>query len=394
MGRTRQLNATPMRIAEIAPTVAEPAAGTTYFVVRLCEALAASGHDVRLLTVGGGEPLSVSGVRHTMLPPDYTRAPFVRKMGFSRQLRQALVHAAGEAEVVHSHGLWRMANVYPAKAAARQAKPFIISLHGTLAPHALEFSRHVKGAFWLALQGPAFRQAICLHVTSEQEYRDIRRAGARQPVALIPIGVDLPSEPTGRMPASEMRTVLYFGRLHPIKGVDVLLQAWRRVAPSAAEWKLRIVGPEELGYRAQLERLVRDLSIPRIEFSGPRFGNERNAEYRNAELCVLPSRTENFGMTVAEALAHCTPVITTTGTPWAGLLEHQCGWFVDQTVEAIEAALRSALSLGPESLAGMGRAGRTWMARDFAWEPVRQKMDACYRWLVSGGTAPDFVRFD
>jgi glycosyltransferase involved in cell wall biosynthesis len=383
-----------MRIIQVASSVADEAAGTTYCVLRMCEALGDAANDVRLMTVGSTlAPISPK-FRHICCPQDFAESPVLKKLRMSKGLARAIDEATAEADVVHNHGLWQMPNIYPAKAAARYRKPLVVSTHGTLASKALRFSPHVKRLFWMAMQGPAIREAACLHATSEQEYLDIRRAGLRQPVAIIPMGIDLPAASGATRPQAAMRTMLYLGRLHPIKGLDMLLEAWRRVAVAFPEWRLRIVGPNEGNYRAQLERFVRDRGVPRIEFAGPRYGAAKAAEYEAAELAILPSRTENFGISVAEALAHRKPIVTTTGTPWAGIRANRCGWYVTPRADALESALREALAATPATLAAMGEAGHDWMARDFAWPAIARQMEAAYRWIGSGGAAPDFVRID
>ncbi len=109
---------------------------------------------------------------------------------------------------------------------------------------------------------------------------------------------------------------------------------------------------------------------------------------------MLPTRNENFAMTVAESLAAATPVICTKGAPWAGLAANGCGWWIDHGSEALAAALDQAMTLPPDRLRAMGERGRAWMQRDFAWDGVAVRMAAVYRWLARGGDRPAFVRTD
>jgi glycosyltransferase involved in cell wall biosynthesis len=346
------------------------------------------------MTVGVGTPTTSPKLDHRCYPQDFAAVPVLKKLCLSNQLARALDEATITADIVHNHSLWLMPNIYPATAAARRGKPFVVSPRGTFAKRALEYSSQAKRLFWAALQGPAVRTAACFHATSYQEYLDIRRASLVRPVAIIPNGVDVPDEPAIDVRRERPRTLLYLGRLHRIKGLDLLLHAWNRVANTAPDWRLRIVGPDEARYRHELERLANELGAPRVEFAGARYGSEKTAEFGAAQLFILPSHTENFGMSVAEALAQGTPVITTTGTPWIGIRDHGCGWYVDPTADALESALREALLLEPAELAKMGQSGREWMVRDFAWSMVAKKMEMTYRWLIAGGAPPDFVRLD
>ena len=178
-------------------------------------------------------------------------------------------------------------------AARRASKPLVVSPRGTLSPVALQRSYWLKRAFWTLLQGRAVRSAACLHATSEQEYRDIRRFGLTQPVAVVANGVDIPPLEAPRASGTGLRTLLYLGRLHPIKGLENLLRAWQRLADRFPDWQLRLVGPAEAAYRADLESLASELDLKRITFAGPRYGADKHAEYAAADLYVLPSYTEN-----------------------------------------------------------------------------------------------------
>src|SRR5207302_10654584 len=123
---------------------------------------------------------------------DSARVPVLRGLRRSSGLSKALERAAPATDVIHNHGLWLMPNVAAGWAAARARRPLVVSPRGMLAPAALAFSALKKRAFWRLLQGPAVRQAACLHATSEQEYQEIRAFGLANPVAIIPNGIDLP----------------------------------------------------------------------------------------------------------------------------------------------------------------------------------------------------------
>ncbi|MGA2953504.1 MAG: glycosyltransferase, partial [Caulobacteraceae bacterium] len=152
---------------------------------------------------------------------------------------------------------------------------------------------------------------------------DIRAAGLANPVAVIPNGVDLPSEVAG--PRTGPLTILSLGRIHPKKGLESLVRAWERLEAIWPDWRLRIVGPAELGHDRELAALAGSLGLARLSVEGPLYGGERLEALRGADLFVLPTLSDNFAMTVAEALAAGTPVISTRGAPWAGLEREGCG---------------------------------------------------------------------
>jgi glycosyltransferase involved in cell wall biosynthesis len=247
----------------------------------------------------------------------------------------------------------------------------------------------LKHAFWPLLQKPALAATSCFHATSVSEYEDIRRVGFRHPVAVIPNGVDVPH--FSPKPIRGLRTLLFLGRIHQKKGLDALLPAWQRVQDKFPAWNLRVVGPDDRGYLAQMRRLAADLRLERIEFSGALYGSQKWLAYREAELFVLPTYSENFGMSIAESLAAGTPAIVSKGAPWAGLEAQRAGWWIDIGVEPLVASLAEALARDPESLAEMGVRGQRWMEADFSWTQVGRRMREMYHWLLTGGDRPNCV---
>jgi glycosyltransferase involved in cell wall biosynthesis len=160
----------------------------------------------------------------------------------------------------------------------------------------------------------------------------------------------------------------------------MLIEAWAQIRPQ--NWCLQIAGPDEAGHRAELERAVSIAGLKgTVSFIGPIEGEAKSGAYLNADLFILPSYSESFGIAVAEALAHGLPVLTTKGTPWLGLTVRGCGWCVDPTVEGIEQGLRQALTQDLAMLRAMGAKGRAWVAADFGWNSVANQFLAAYEQL-------------
>jgi glycosyltransferase involved in cell wall biosynthesis len=367
-------------------------------VPRLCEALAAAGTETTLFSVAekesGQRAFYHKGYHNCSFACDYARIPLLRRLRISRALSNALHRAALTADVIHNHGLWVMPNISAGSAAASALTPLVVSPRGMLAPEALAFSRWKKRAFWALLQGSVIRDAACIHVTSEQEYEEIRDFGLTNPVAIIPNGIDLPelARSQSAAPAVE-RVVLSLGRIHPKKGLARLVHAWSKVEARYPAWWLRIAGPPELGHDDELRALVVSLGLTRISIEGPIYGEAKTSAYRCADVFVLPTLNENFGLTVAEALVAGTPVISTKGAPWGGLERERCGWWIEQGIEPLAAALAHAMALPREALKAMGDKGRKWMARDFSWDGVGRSMLDVYLWLASRAEPPAAIRF-
>ncbi|HET7409710.1 MAG TPA: glycosyltransferase [Paracoccaceae bacterium] len=366
--------------------------GPSYSVPRLAAAQAGLGAGVTLLSVAGrGERAAEErrdGYALSLARWDAAGVPVLGRLRLSGGLGRALA-ACPAADVVHGHGLWLMPNVAAAQAARAAARPLVLSPRGMLAPEALAFWRTRKRLFWRLLQEPALEGLGCVHVTSAQEAEEVRAFGLTAPIAVIPNGVDLPPPaPPPPVPGGR-REVLYLGRLHPKKSPEALIEAWSRLpAGQRAGWRLRIVGPGDDAFRVALARQAAALGPEEVSIEAGVFGPDRTDAYRRAALFVLPSLNENFGLTVAEALAAGTPVIATHGTPWSGLEAERCGWWVPHGPEPLAAALETAMALPAGELAAMGGRGREWVARDFSWQAVAEQMLEVYRWLRDGGAAP------
>jgi glycosyltransferase involved in cell wall biosynthesis len=364
-------------------------------VPRLCQALATAGAEVRMLSVAGDNRcgIDLDNDASDCFLQDWPHIPVLRDLRHSSSLARALHKLAPKVDVIHDHGLWLMPNVSAGRAALLARKPFIVTPHGMLASAALAFSRVKKRIFWALLQGEVVRRAACIHATSEQEHDEIRDFGLINPVAIVPNGIDLPEPGAGSISNTTAgRIVLSLGRIHPKKGLDRLVHAWAKVEASYPDWRLRIVGPDELGHIGKLAALAMELKARRISFEKSVSGDAKIAAYQQADLFVLPTLNENFAITVAEALAAGTPVIATKGAPWQGLGREGCGWWIDHGVEPLAAALARAMEMTPEALQAMGVKGRAWMARDFSWDRVACDILDVYRWLSSGGEPPSTVR--
>jgi glycosyltransferase involved in cell wall biosynthesis len=171
----------------------------------------------------------------------------------------------------------------------------------------------------------------------------------------------------------------------------MLLPAWTAVAADFRDWELVIAGPLHGEYADTIQGLARTLQSPRIKFVGQMLGDAKRELLAGASLFVLPTYSENFGMAVAEALAHGVPVITTTATPWTGISERNCGWCITPNESELREVLRKAMSLPLPTLHEMGHRGWEWMRRDYAWSSIAQKMQRTYEWLLHGGDRPDWV---
>lgn len=381
-----------MNVIHVVPAISEEASGPSYSVVRLCESLIEAGEELTLAALDWA-PIPSKPVFLKVFP--FGRGP--RRLGRSPMMLAWLTHATadGKVDIVHNHGMWQMNAAYPGWVARGRKTKLVSSPRGTFSTWAMNHGSWTKKIVWPLIQRPALMTASCFHATSEAEYLDIRRLGFKQPVAIIPNGIDVPEIAEKKI--GQVRTLLFLGRVDPKKGIDILLKAWATVMDRFPDWQLVIVGSDtgygrRPGYLRQMRELAEGCKLKRIEFRDPVYGSEKLAVYQGADLFVLPTHSENFGMTVAEALAAGTPAIVTKGAPWQDLVTNEAGWWIECGVESLVACLTEAMAHSPEDLALKGANGRDWMLREFSWKLIGSRMDQTYRWLTAGGQVPSWVR--
>jgi glycosyltransferase involved in cell wall biosynthesis len=305
---------------------------------------------------------------------------------------RTIVRESATADLIHVTGIFSWMNLAAAAASRRLGRPIVVSPRGSLDPDALAFSPRKKAWYFRLGGSRALEEATAFHVTSERERAHVEAVlpGAR--FGIVPNGVVVPSSEDlarwGSVPAAAP-TVLFLGRIHAVKNVIPLVRAWASVATRHADARLVLAGPDDHGHRADVERVI---AAERLEASvklvGRVVGEDKNELLTGARCLVLPSQTENFGNVVAEALSRRVPVIASTGTPWRGLREHDCGWWIEPSVEGLARAIDEALTLSPEARTAMGERGRAWMVEEFSWPQVARGMTEFYDDVVSNRRVP------
>jgi glycosyltransferase involved in cell wall biosynthesis len=369
--------------------------GPSRAVAGMCDSLASQqGLSVTLMAPAAADEKDVesASVRVSRVATDSTGAVISNTgLSFRRTLR-AKVNSA-RPSIIHNHGLWTPVNYWACNTAFEFGIPLVIQPHGMLAPWALQHKSLKKRIAMNMFQRRQLDGSVVLIATSEVEYQNIRRLGINVPVAIVPNGVDLTDRdvPAGKssQAAGTDGTVLFLSRVHPVKGLLNLVQAWAQ--SFHGDWKLVIAGPDEGGHLASVLSLVRRLGLQdSVRYVGEVNGDEKGALYRSADIFVLPTFTENFGLVIAEALAYGVPVITTRGAPWSDLERFGCGWWVDIGVDPLSVALKAAMATTGEERRAMGAKGRGYVSR-FALANVARQMVEVYRWVLGHAPLPAHV---
>lgn len=301
----------------------------------------------------------------------------------------------GGVNIIHSHGLWHPANHWAAYQARKSGIPLFCHPRGMVEPWALNSNRLKKRLAMALYQRRDLESVDVFIATSEMERESLRRIGLSQPVAVIPNGVDMPIfQNTGRRsaPGKETRTALFLSRVQSKKGLLNLIDAWARLRPKG--WRLQIAGPDEGGHLATVMARLRQAGVTdMVTYVGEVDGPAKAALYRSADLFVLPTFSENFGLVVAEALAHGLPVITTHGAPWADLVTYDCGWWIPIGVEPLIVGLRNATTIPDVARQAMGARGVEYVRR-YDWVAIAEQTASVYRWILGQANKPECVRED
>lgn len=364
------------------------AGGLSSSVPSLAHSLAKlPGHDIRVFGLEDPDDPTAANtwgpetLAHTMFGPSVIRySPSLIKNleGFS-------------PDIVDVQGIWIYPSLANLKYHRRTKTPYIVTPHGMLDPWAVQHSRWKKRMASLLFECAHLKGASCLRATADMEAQNFREYGLRQPIAIVSNSVDVPATISNKKKTGPKRA-LFLSRIHKKKGLPFLLKAWQQLADKHSDWEIVITGPDENGHLAELKMLERKLGVPRIKWREPVHGEEKVALFESADLFVLPTHAENFGLVVAESLAHGVPVITTKNAPWAGLKTNGCGWWIDLDLAKLRGAMDTAMSQPRNKLSDMGRAGHLWMKRDFGAAPVAEQMSELYDWAINGGSPPNFVQ--
>ena len=294
--------------------------------------------------------------------------------------------------ILHVHGLWMYSSI-AAIGWARHGKPYVVSPHGMLDPWALRNSRlkkHVSAALY---ENRHLRGAACLHALNLAEAQAVRAYGLKNPICVIPNGVELPDETEVSYP-KKRRYLLYLGRLHPKKGLPLLIEAWSRMQRSAVEagWHLRIAGWDQNGHQSELEALAEKHHVDAsISFVGPQFGQAKARCFQEASAFILPSFSEGLPMSVLEAWSWRLPVVMTPNCNFTEGGMAEAAIMTNTDVEGVTEALCQLISMSSRELDDMGARGRQLVEQQFQWPPLVQKMTQVYDWILGSGPRPSCV---
>jgi glycosyltransferase involved in cell wall biosynthesis len=352
-------------------------------VLGLAGAMASLGHQVELLTTEPGQESTEQPTKGLTVHRCLRQWPAALAVSASLQHRLQ----CGPYELIHHHAIWQRTLHYAVNASSRRQVPLVISPRGMMSRWAWRHRRWKKFLAQHLVHPGAFTAAAGWHATSREEADDIRRLGFTQPVCVAPNGVTIPTATAqqsardywlNRCPElGQRRVALYYSRFHAKKRILELIDLWAVRKPR--DWLLLVVGiPDGYSIAALQDHARRAGASDHVRFFD---GTDTPEPYSVASLYLLPSHSENFGLTIAEALAHGVPVLTTDGTPWSQLSANAAGLCVPWP--DFDRSLQQLLAEEDSVLRTRGQRGRTWMEQDFTWQQAAATLAVFYQELPS-----------
>jgi len=382
-----------MRVGFLVSSVSRKAGGLFQSVRGLAKAVASTNADVQVfgirdeqsaVDVQEWQPLSVQAFR-----------PRVRVWGYSNELFPAMLDA--DLDVLSVHGLWKYCSVGSHRWHRQTGRPYLIHPHGMLEPWAVRNAMWKKRIAALLYENQHLREAACLRALSEAEAQAIRSYGLRNPICVIPNGVDLPDlrESNAKSQPANRKTLLYLGRLHPKKNISNLIRAWSQTFSSQRcsgdHWILAIAGWDQGGYESELKRIAAGGSVV---FLGPQFGADKSECYRNCDAFILPSLSEGLPMAVLEAWSYAKPVLITPECNLPEGFQANAALRIGTTPQELADGLKHLIEMSDGDRFAMGAHGRDLVAKNFSWPRIGEQMRAVYKWMLGGGQTPETIRLD
>jgi glycosyltransferase involved in cell wall biosynthesis len=379
----------PVRILNVIGSVEIKNGGTTSHVFSLSEIWSRLGHECHILCLDAPDAacLQSSPVQTFALGPAPLKWGFLNRLpifryGYAPRLRPWLKRNATNYDAIILNGLWNYTSLGTASALIGTPTPYFICPHGMLDPwmkRAKPWRHRARQIFWRLFESNVARGAHGIIFACDEErklaqqdfLRDSERAyvvgyGVEDAAKVVGFP-DVRRQQTRHATHTGRRSILFLGRIDKKKGIDVLLQAFSRVASRFPHHDLTIVGPDETDWAEALKRLTHQLNISsRVRWMGMQVGLEKSRAFSDADFFVLPSHQENFGLTVAEAMSFSLPVLITNKVNiWREIVEARAGIAVNDDIDGVKAGLERMCSLSHDDRALMSQNARRCFVQNF-----------------------------
>lgn len=283
-------------------------------------------------------------------------------------------------DLLHINCCWYPLCALTQKWAQKLGYKIILSPHGMLEPWVLQKNHWTKKMPALFLyQKRAIKNADMLVATAPTEQQNIYKLGLNNKITIIPNGIQI-DKISCKETWEKSKTILFLALLRPNKGAHLLIEAIALIKSSLQDWKVIIAGKGDNNYTSYLNQLILKYNLESIiSLPGAIYGDSKWELYKKADIFVLPTLNENFGIVIAESLLCGTPVITCKGAPWKELIDKKCGWWIERTPQDIADTIYQAINLEDKELKAMGTRGREYIINNFAANNIAYKMSEMYK---------------
>lgn len=328
-----------------------------------------------------------------------TRYPSGWRQWTSRSLLAKFAAHIRNSDGVHIHGIWREHCSLTAWYAREADRPYIISAHGMLDDWAVNNKRWKKALYAALVERRNCEGARCVHALTRAEAINYRSFGIRRPIAIVPNGITVPTSLSSRQfleahpHLKDRRIVLFLGRIHPKKGVDLVCRAWPSINRSHPDAHLVIAGPDFENSQSRIEAIVEDTGMRRhVTFTGMLRGSMKWSALASCDIFILPSHSEGLSVSVLEAMGAARPVVVTRQCNIPEVRNYSCGIEIEPRPKEIVDSVSALLSLNTSQLSALGRNGQLLVRNRFSWPTIGGQMTSLYRWAM-GGPVPADVEF-
>lgn len=372
-----------MKVIFLTASTSRSAGGLYFTITELTKTLYAKGIDVSI--VGFDDESSdadrVGFGDVPVIPYHLTNIPGFKTFGYSPDLMNILENL--NPDIIHLQGLW----MYHSWAALKYRKKhpevkIVIEPHGMLDEWAVRNSAWKKKIVGYIFEFENLRKADCFHALCNSELQSIRNFGLKNPVAIIPNGIRLPKNRS----INKKNIIQYVGRIHPKKGLDLIVEAVLIIQKTKQKlltgWKVRIAGWNQNGYQEKLEQKISNYKISEyFEFSGPRFGLDKEVDLAESKAFILPSYSEGLPMSVLEAWSYGLPVIMSKFCNLQEGFDAEAAIEVEITPESVADGIMQIISSSNENLYRIGLNGRNLVSRSFNWAFIADETIKMYKQL-------------
>jgi len=377
-----------MRVLHVVSSISPEIGGPAKLVSEMAEALVQRGIEVSVFASVKKED------ERTIMKPAGVNLKLFRQSFFARwwpfyspEYSMTIRREACMFDLIHIHELWHYPHYAAYKAAKEAQKPYIISIHGALDTWCLKYKSFKKKIYASLIQRPILRQASAIHAITAEEMRHIQAFGRSNRIVVIPNGLN-PEEFRNLPPKEQLQSlypgvrgkkvILFLGRIHPKKGLDILARAFGKITAGRDDIRLLIIGPDTDGYQHKIEKILKREGVSdKVIFTGMLTGYGKLAALGGADLFVLPSYSEGFSMAILEAMICGIPVVITHQCHFPEVGEVKAGEIIQPDVSKLTKALIKLLD-NPQLCRELGENGRRLVLKKLTLNRIAAQMVKLY----------------